>query len=395
MDILAQAYGIKEEVVKWRRDLHKIPEIGMNLPKTFEYVKKKLDEFNIEYTTYKSHSGISAVLGKEEGRIIAIRADMDALSIKEETNLEFKSENEYMHACGHDGYMSILIGIAKILKENEDKLNGKIKLIFQPCEECAPGGALAMIEDGVLEDPKVDAVLALHVDNKSESYKNGDILVGYGSMSAAEDPINIKITGKGGHASTPNLCIDPISVATLIINNIQYILTREINQTIPTVISFSSIQGGRNSNNIIPDEVEIKGTVRNTDNETRKFVLQRIEEIVSGLSKIMRADFELNFNGGCPAVMNDRNMVDMLINSSKKILEENSVHILNKCNMGAEDAGFFFEKIPGCYFRLYNPAAFEDGIVYPAHNSKYVMDDSVLYKGVAVMIQTALDYLNF
>ncbi|MVX64484.1 amidohydrolase [Clostridium chromiireducens] len=394
MDILAQAHALSDEIVKWRRDLHKVPEIGMILPKTFEYVKGKLEEFNIEYTTYENHSGISAVLGKKEGKIIAIRADMDALAIKEETNLEFKSENDNMHACGHDGHTAILLGVAKILKENEEKLNGKVKLVFQPSEEIGPGGALAMIEDGVLENPKVDAMLALHVDSKLDEYKNGDILVRYGSMSAAEDPINIKIIGKGGHASTPNFCIDPISVATLLINNIQYILTREVNQTIPTVISFGSIQGGRNSNNIIPDIVEIKGTVRNTDNEIRKFVLQRIEEIVAGLTKIMRADFELDFYGGCPAVINDNNMVDMLLKSSRKILGEDHVHILSDYNMGAEDAGFFFEKIPGCYFRLYNPAAFEDGVVYPAHNSKYMMNDSVLYRGATVMLQAAFDYLE-
>lgn len=394
MDILEQAHALSDEIVKWRRDLHKVPEIGMILPKTFEYVKGKLEEFNIEYTTYENHSGISAVLGKKEGKIIAIRADMDALAIKEETNLEFKSENDNMHACGHDGHTAILLGVAKILKENEEKLNGKVKLVFQPSEEIGPGGALAMIDDGVLENPKVDAMLALHVDSKLDEYKNGDILVRYGSMSAAEDPINIKIIGKGGHASTPNFCIDPISVATLLINNIQYILTREVNQTIPTVISFGSIQGGRNSNNIIPDIVEIKGTVRNTDNEIRKFVLQRIEEIVAGLTKIMRADFELDFYGGCPAVINDNNMVDMLLKSSRKILGEDHVHILSDYNMGAEDAGFFFEKIPGCYFRLYNPSAFEDGVVYPAHNSKYMMDDSVLYRGAAAMLQAALDYLE-
>ncbi len=394
MDILSQVHEINDEIIKWRRDLHKIPEIGMVLPKTFEYVKKKLDEFGIEYTAYENHSGISAVLGKKEGKTIAIRADMDGLEIKEETNLEFKSENENMHACGHDGHTAILLGVAKILKENEDILNGKVKLIFQPSEEVGPGGALAMIEDGVLENPKVDAMLALHVDRNMGNYNNGDVLVRYGTMSAAEDPINIKIIGKGGHASTPNLCIDPISIATLIINNIQYILSREVNQTIPTVISFGSIQGGRNSNNVIPDTVEINGTARNTDVETRKFVLKRIEEIVEGLTKIMRADYDLDFDGGCPAVINDKKMVDLFLNSSKKILGNEHVHILNDCNMGAEDAGFFFEKIPGCYFRLCNPLPYEDGIVYPAHNCKYMMDDSVLYRGVVVMLQTAMDYLN-
>lgn len=394
MNIRSEALDMNNELIKWRRDLHKMPEIGMILPKTCEYVRDRLDEMGIEYITYENHSGICAVLGKKEGKTIAIRADMDALEIKEETNLEFKSENGNMHACGHDAHTAILLGVAKILKRNEEKLNGKVKLIFQPSEECAPGGALAMIEDGVLENPKVDAMLALHVDNDSENCKNGDVIVKYGSVSAFEDPINMKIIGKGGHASTPDLCIDPISIATLVINNIQYILTREIKQTIPTVISFSSIQGGRNSNNIIPDVVEIKGTVRNTDVETRKFVLKRIEEIVSGLTKIMRADFELNFDGGCSGVVNDADMVDRFIKSSKKIVKEDEIHISEAGSMGAEDAGFFFEKVKGCYFKLYNPVAFEDGLIYPLHNSKYIMDESVLYKGVALFLQSAIDYLN-
>lgn len=394
MNIRSEALDISNELIKWRRDLHKMPEIGMILPKTCQYVRDRLDEMGIEHITYENHSGICAVLGNKEGKTIAIRADMDALEIKEETNLEFKSENGNMHACGHDAHTAILLAVAKILKRNEEKLNGKVKLIFQPSEECAPGGALAMIEDGVLENPKVDAMLALHVDNESGNCKNGDVIVKYGSVSAFEDPINMKIIGKGGHASTPDLCIDPISISTLVINNIQYILTREIKQTIPTVISFSSIQGGRNSNNIIPDVVEIKGTVRNTDVETRKFVLKRIEEIVSGLTKIMRADFELNFDGGCSGVVNDADMVDRFIKSSKKIVEEDEIHIAEECSMGAEDAGFFFEKVKGCYFKLYNPVAFEDGIIYPLHNSKYIMDESVLHKGVALFLQSAIDYLN-
>jgi amidohydrolase len=394
MNIMSEAFDLNEEIVKWRRDLHKIPEIGMKLPSTCEYVKNRLDEIGVAYATYEKHSGISAVLGKKAGKTIAIRADMDALEIKEETKLAFKSENENMHACGHDAHMAILLGVAKILKENEEKINGKVKLIFQPSEECAPGGALAMIEDGVLENPKVDAILALHVENTLKDYKNGDVMVKYGSVSAYEDPINMKIIGKGGHASTPDLCIDPISIATLIINNIQYILTREIKQTIPTVISFSSIQGGRNSNNIIPDIVEVKGTVRNTDAETRKYVLRRIEEIVAGLTKLMRADYELNFDGGCSGVVNDDDMVNLFLKASKKIVKEDEIHIEKEYNMGAEDAGFFFERVRGCYFRLCNPMAFEDGIVYPAHNSKYLMDDSVLYKGVALFLQAVIDYLS-
>ncbi|WP_293976438.1 M20 family metallopeptidase [uncultured Clostridium sp.] len=394
MNIIKECKDLSSKIIKYRRDLHKIPETGMMLPQTAQYVMDKLKQLNIEFTSYSSHSGISAVIGNKEGKTIAVRADMDGLPIKEETNLSFKSENGNMHACGHDAHTAILLGLAELLKKYEDELNGKVKLIFQPCEECAPGGAMAMINDKVLQNPNVDGMIALHTDNGIRGYDNGDVIVRYGSMSAYEDPINLKIIGKGGHASTPHICVDPISTATLIMNNIQYILTREINQTIPTLISFTSIQGGRGSNNVIPDTVEIKGTVRNTDPELRKYVLTRIEEIVDGMSKVMRTEYELDFEGGCSGVINDKEMVEKFINSAEKIVGSKAIHILNDYNMGAEDAGFFFERVPGCYFLLYNPMAFDDGVIYPAHNSKFMMDDSVLYRGTAIFLQTIIDYLN-
>ncbi|WP_294401844.1 M20 family metallopeptidase [uncultured Clostridium sp.] len=400
MNIVEKAERLKSRIIEYRRELHRIPETGMVLPKTAAYVMDKLKKLDIDFITYEEHSGICAVIGNKEGKTIAVRADMDGLPIKEETNLSFKSENGNMHACGHDAHTAILLGLAELLKNYEQELNGKVKLIFQPCEECAPGGALAMIKDKVLENPKVDAMIALHIendiraDNNMREFKNGDVFVRYGSMSAYEDPINLKIIGKGGHASAPHACVDPISIATLIINNIQYILTREIDQTIPTLISFTSIQGGRGSNNIIPDTVEIKGTLRNTDREVREYVLKRIRTIVEGMTQIMNAEYELDFDGGCSGVVNDSNMVDRFISSAEKVIGRDSIHVLNDYNMAAEDAGFFFEEVPGCYFLLYNPLKFDDGVIYPTHNCRYMMDDSVLFKGAAVFFQTIVDYLD-
>ena len=394
MEIVKELENIKESIIKWRRELHMIPEVGLNLPKTAQYIKDRLSEMNIDFKTYEKHSGITAVIGKKEGKTIAIRADMDGLPIKEECNLEFKSTTENMHACGHDGHMAILLATAKILKKHEDEINGKIKLIFQPCEECAPGGAEMMINDGVLENPKVDVILALHVDNKARNYKNGDFIVSYKSMFASDDPINIKIEGKGGHASIPNECVDPVAIGNLIVNNIQYILSREVNHTIPSLISFCGITTSTVSNNIIPDLVEIKGTTRNVDNNVRKYVLKRIEELAVGMSRLMKADCTVDFEGGCPPVINDYDLVEQFIKSAKSIFNKDEIHLIDEYSMGAEDAGFFFEKIPGCYFLLYNPKAYEDGIVYPAHNSKFMMDDSVLYRGAAAFIKTAIDVLN-
>lgn len=394
MDIIKECLEIKDKIIKHRRKLHKIPETGMILPNTVQYVRKVLEDLKIDYTSYSSHSGICAVLGKKEGKTIAVRADMDALPIKEETNLDFKSENGNMHACGHDAHTAILLGLAELLKKHEDELHGKVKLIFQPCEECGPGGAIAMIRDNVLENPKVDAIIALHTDNSKGEYKNGDVIVRYGDMWASEDPVNLTIKGVGGHASTPHLCMDPISAATLIINNVQYILTREIDAKIPVVISFTSVQGGRGSNNIIPDIVEIKGTIRNTNSEIRRYVLKRVSEVIDGMCKIMRVDYKLDFDGGCPGVTNDKEMVEKFVKSAEKIVGKDKIHILSDYNMEAEDAGFFFEKVPGCYFLLHNPQAFDDGIVYPVHNSKFMLDDSVLYKGTALFLQTVIDFLN-
>ncbi|HCW54864.1 MAG TPA: amidohydrolase [Clostridium sp.] len=395
MEIINELKNINESIIKWRRELHMIPEIGLDLPKTAKYIQEKLCAMNIEFKTYEKHSGITAVLGKKEGKTIALRADMDGLPIKEEcNNIDYKSTNENMHACGHDGHMAILLAVAQILKKHEDKINGKIKLIFQPCEECAPGGADAMINDGVLEDPKVDSILALHVDNANRNYKNGDFMVSYTSMFASDDPINIKIKGKGGHASAPNECIDPVAIGNLVMNNIQYILSREIKPTIPSLISFCGITTSIASNNIIPDLIEIKGTTRNLDNDIRKYVLERIEELAVGMSSLMKAECIVNFEGGCPAVINDYNMVEQFLKSARSIFDNDEIHIIKEYSMGAEDAGFYFEKLPGCYFRLYNPKPYEDGIIYPAHNSKYMMDDSVLYRGAAAFIKTAMDYLE-
>ncbi len=187
------------------------------------------DEMGISYTTFERHSGIVALIGNKPGKTIALRADMDGLRINEESDLEYRSQNSNMHACGHDAHTAMLLGTAKILKQHEHELNGQVKLLFQPAEE-GPGGALPMIEDGVLENPKVDAILALHVDRKQYAFpcKNGDVIVKYGNSSAADDQVDITIIGKSGHGSQPDLCVDPIVISTLVVTAIQYIVSREI-----------------------------------------------------------------------------------------------------------------------------------------------------------------------
>lgn len=395
MTLLDEAKGISSEIIAWRRELHKIPEIGLILPQTAAFVKARLDEMGIAYTTFERHSGIVALIGKTPGKTIALRADMDGLRINEESDLEYRSQNSYMHACGHDAHTAILLGTAKLLKKHEDQLNGQVKLLFQPAEE-GPGGALPMIEDGVLENPKVDAILALHTDRKPYEFpcKNGDVIVKYGNSSAADDQVDIEIIGKSGHGSQPDLCVDPIAISSLVIAAIQQIISREISPFSPCVISFGTMTGGQGAENIIPNTVVLHGTIRNQDLATRDFVFKRIEEVVKYITKAMRADYSVTYLNGYPPTKNDKDMVDGFLASAHKILPPGDIHISAQEVMGGEDAGFFYQKVPGCFFRLYTAAPFADGEVYPAHSSRFVLDDSELYRGAALFFQNIFDQLH-
>ena len=395
MTFLEEAREISNEIIAWRRELHRIPEIGLILPQTTAFVKARLAEMGIAYTTFERHSGIVALLGPNPGKTIALRADMDGLRINEESEIEYRSQNNNMHACGHDAHTAILLGVAKLLKRREAELNGQVKLLFQPAEE-GPGGALPMIEDGVLENPQVDAILALHMDRKIHSFpcKNGDVIVKYGNSSAADDQVDITIIGKSGHGSEPHRCIDPIVVSSLVVTAIQHIISREISPFSPCVISFGTITGGQGAENIIPNTVVLHGTIRNQDLEVREFVFRRIEEIVKYITKAMRADYQLTYLNGYPPTKNDPAMVDGFLASARQILPAADIHVSEEDSMGGEDAGFFYQKVPGCFFRLYSAAPFTDGEIYPAHSSRFVLDDSVLYRGTALFLQNIFDQLR-
>lgn len=395
MTFLDEAQEISSDIIAWRRELHKIPEIGLILPQTAAFVKARLDEMGISYTTFDRHSGIVALIGKKAGKTIALRADMDGLRINEESEFEYRSQNMNMHACGHDAHTAILLGTAKLLKKHEHKLSGQVKLLFQPAEE-GPGGALPMIEDSVLENPAVDAILALHMDQKihANPCKNGDIFVKYGNSSAADDQVDITIIGKSGHGSEPYRCVDPITISSLVVTAIQHIISREISPFSPCVISFGTITGGQGAENIIPNTVVLHGTIRNQDMDTREFVFKRIEEVVKYITKAMRADYNVTYLNGYPPTKNDTEIVDRFLASARKILPPEDIHITTEEHMGGEDAGFFYQKVPGCFFRLHSPAPFTDGKVYPAHSSRFVLDDSILYRGTALFMQSLFDFLN-
>lgn len=392
INVLSEIKKVESDIIKWRRDLHQIPELNLELPRTVKYVSERLDEMGIEYHTLINGNAIVALIkGGREGNTIAIRADMDALPIAEETGLPYASTNGCMHACGHDGHTAILLGAAKVLNDNKKELKGNVKLLFQPGEEY-PGGALPMIEEGCLENPKVDAIIGLHEGKISKDVGKGNIGVSYGPMMASMDRIFIKIKGKGSHGAYPEESVDPISTAAEVISALQRVVSREIKAVDPAVLSITRIEGGFNQN-IIPDDVELEGTVRTFNNETRQFIARRINEITKGITEAMRADCEVQYDFKYPPLINSEEFTKFFVESVKNIIPEEEIYEMKDPVMGGEDMAYFLEKVPGTFFFLSNPGEI-DGVSYPHHNSKFDIDESFLYKGSALFIQTVIDYLN-
>ncbi|MBE6012716.1 M20 metallopeptidase family protein [Anaeropeptidivorans aminofermentans] len=391
-NILNLALEIENEIIKWRRELHQIPEVGTQLPKTCEYIKGKLDEMGIPYTCTKSVTGIVALIeGGSPGKTVALRSDMDALPVLEETGLDFKSTNGSMHACGHDAHSAMLLGAAKILNDHKSELKGNVKLIFQPGEE-SPGGAEPMIKEGCLENPKVDAIFGQHIGVLIDGLKTGEVAVSYGNAMACRDAFKIAVKGRGAHSSTPHLSIDPVAIAAQIINGIYMIKARELDALSPSVISVCMIHGGTASN-IIPEKVEMEGSTRSIDPKVRKFIAERIEQVVKTTCETYGADYEFEFSWDYPVLTNHKEMAEMVIEGAGKILGSDKVFVQPQAIMGSEDMSFFLNEVPGAYYFLGSVVS-QDGVVYGHHNPKFLLDESVFAKGSAVMVQLVQDYLN-
>lgn len=297
-EILEKSENMSQELIKKRRYLHMNAETGFNLNKTIEFVENEL--INMGYTPmHIGKSGIVVIAGgKKSGKTILIRGDMDALPIKEESGLDFASTNNCMHACGHDMHTTMMLGAAKILKEYENEINGTVKLMFQPAEEIFEGSK-DMIENGVLENPKVDAALMIHVMANSP-FKTGTVIVSSPGVSApAADYFEIKIQGSGCHGSMPNTGVDPINIAAHIVLGLQEINSRELSVSDKAVLTIGKLNSG-NIENVIPDTATIGGTLRTYDEETRKFIKIRMKEISENIAKTFRGTAEVIFGSGCP-----------------------------------------------------------------------------------------------
>lgn len=392
MDYIKLAKDNEDLCIEMRRELHKIPELELELPKTVTYVKKKLDDFGLSYKEYVNGNGLSVLIeGSEPGKCLAIRADMDALPVAEETGLEFASTHPgKMHACGHDSHTAIALTAAKILNENKDKLKGSVKFIFQPGEEI-PGGAKPMIDEGVLENPKVDFIIGMHGGHLAE-IPRGSIAFKENEMMAAMDKFTIDVHGKGGHGASPHLAIDPIVISGEILMGLQKIISREIAPVDSALVSVCKINGGF-TQNIIPDKVEMMGTARSLSEDVRDIVEKRVIEISDGIAKTYGGSADVNYERFYPVLSNDPKFTEEVKSIVSDILPED-VFDLRKPVMGGEDMAFYQKEVPGCFMFLSNLTEHSDGVCYPNHNSKFNLDESLFYKGVAAFISSAFEILK-
>ncbi|MDW7675629.1 MAG: amidohydrolase, partial [Bacillota bacterium] len=297
------------EAIKWRRQIHAHPEIGFKELKTSELIFNVLEQQGLQPKIIAKTGVVAVIEGKIAGPTIALRADIDALPIIEEADIECKSQlHGVMHACGHDAHAAILLGVAKVLGELRHLLAGKIKLIFQPSEEVPPGGALPMIDEGVLKDPDVDAIFALHVN---PHYPAGVIGIKEGVMMAAADVFELKIIGAGGHGAAPHQTIDPIIIAAQLINALQTIGSRLVNPTEPVVVTIGRISGGT-THNVIPNTVDLKGTCRSLNNETRRKLHHSLERLTKAIVDGYGASYQLNYHYGYPPVINHKHMAEIV-----------------------------------------------------------------------------------
>ena len=370
-----------DEFVQIRRHLHAHPELSYKEFETSKFVQQKLKEFGIKYTVIATTGVVGIIKGKNPTKkIIALRADMDALPITEKNEVEYRSKNEgVMHACGHDVHTTCLLGAAKILNELKEEWEGTIKLIFQPGEEKNPGGASLMIKEGVLENPKPGSILALHVHPNLEV---GKLSFRGGMVMASADEIYITVKGKGGHAAAPHLTSDTILAASQLVVNLQEVVSRFNNPFNPSVLSITSFQGG-NTTNVIPSEVNLMGTFRAMNEEWRFKAHQLIKNICKKTGEISGLEIEVKIDVGYPFVINNVELTDR---AKQKAIEFESGENVEETEMrmGAEDFAFYSHLVPACFFRL-GVANTKKGITSGVHTSTFDIDENAIKTGMGIM----------
>jgi carboxypeptidase Ss1 len=391
MDFLAEATRIEPEIVKTRRTFHQHPELAYKEEWTAGQVAARLESMGISVKRGVGGNGVLGTLkGGKPGRVVALRADMDGLPVQETSEVEFRSKMDgVMHACGHDTHIAMLLGAARILAENKDRLYGTVKFLFQPAEEHGGrGGAMPMIEAGVMKDPKVDFVFGLHIGG---SYKVGEIGLREGSLMAAPDSFRVKIVGRGGHGSQPHETVDPVYVAAHVILALQGISARMIDPVRPFVISVGAVHSGTKEN-IIPDVAALDGTIRTLDEKTRTRAKKKVEDVVKGVCRSFGATAEVEFEKDAyPVTVNDPETTREVARVLKRIRGVRVKEI--DPVLGGEDFSRFLQQAPGTFYFLgtRNPAK---GCVYPNHSARFKVDEDVLKFGAASLALLAYEFGN-
>ena len=376
---LARQYA--PDYIAVRHHLHAHPELSYQEFKTSAFVQDQLARTGISFEVMAGTGVVGMIKGRDPGsRVIALRADMDALPIKEENDVPYKSTNEgVMHACGHDVHTTVLLGAARILQELKDEWEGSVKLIFQPGEEKNPGGASLMIKEGVLKNPEPQAIFGLHVHPGLET---GKLSFRGGMVMASADELYITIRGKGGHAAAPHLTVDTILVASHLIVSLQQIISRNRNPLAPSVLSITSVQGGHTTN-VIPSEVKLMGTFRAMDEEWRFRAHELIRKQATELVHSMGAEIDLHIDIGYPMVYNNEALDRVARAEARAYLDPERV-LETEVRMGAEDFGYYTRQIPGCFYRL-GVMNVEKGITAGVHTPRFNIDEGAIEIGMGMM----------
>ena len=389
-EIMKQAKAIEEDLITFRRTIHSNPEVGEFLPKTKFYVIEKLKEFGYDPKEICESGIVATIEGSKPGKTFLLRADMDALPVKEVTECDFKSNNGCMHACGHDMHTAMLLGAAKLLKQNQYQIKGTVKLVFQPDEEGFTG-AKKMIKSGVLKNPDVDAAMEMHVHSGTPS---NIVLCGLGTSIAGCNRFRIIVKGTGAHGAMPELGVDPINIAAHIYLSLQEITSREISATQPAVVTIGKFSAGE-APNIIPEEVIMEGTIRSLDKETGEFIFNRMNDIVVSTAKMFRGEAELIELSSVPPLTNNNDLAKEVTSYLKDLLGEKSVILFEKGGMGSEDFASYSYEVPSVYLMLGAGTKQENSLYGEAmHNPKVVFNENILVTGAAMHTYSAIMWLK-
>jgi amidohydrolase len=391
LNILEKANNLLPFMVSIRRKIHENPELGMEEYETAELICEHLDKMGIKYRSGVGKTGIAGLIeGKAgKGKCIGLRADMDALPLPEQKSVPYASKRPgIMHACGHDGHVAMLLGAAGILEDLKEEFPGSVKLVFQPAEECI-GGAIPMIKDGVMENPSVDSMIAIHMDSGS---KSGVMLLLGGPCHAAQNDFEITVTGKGGHAAVPHKSVDTILIASKIVVELHHIVSRHIDPLEPAVLTVGIIEGGTKSN-IIPDRVFLKGTIRYLNDKVGEELRYWLEKISKGTAEMSGGECSVKFIPGYIVGVNDENFTEKIWNYLEGFLPEGYLKREKHPMMGSEDFSYFASKVPSVFMGLGGRGEGEE-TAYPHHHPKFDFDEKAMAHGAAVLAHVAIKFLN-